>query len=386
MKKFKYMDKILLITTILLFLVGLLFIYSSSSVKSYMRGAAAYNYFKKQSIFLLACVVIAIIILKIPLKDFYFSGTVLFFVSIILLFLLIPFGHEVNQAKSWFKLYGFHLQPSELFKPLLVVFLAFYYDKYKNKLNNLKKLYPPSILYPPIILFSVGTFLIYKEPDLGTAVIVTMLFGIMFIASPISRQIKLKMILGGLGLVVIALVFKSATGREFINERQKERLDFKRPCDRLLDKGNQVCNGYIALNNGGLFGVGLGNSKQKYLYLPEPHTDFIYAIIVEEKGAIGGSLIIVGIFIVIWRILSIAFQTKSTRNFLLCIGAASIIFINTAVNLSGLLGLLPETGVTLPFISYGGSSALSLTIIITAVQLVAIENNKEKGQWLLWKK
>lgn len=380
MKKFKYMDKILLITTILLFLVGLLFIYSSSSVKSYMGGAAAYNYFKKQSLILLVSVVIAIIILKIPLKSFYSLGTLGFFISIILLFLLIPLGHEANQAKSWFKLYGFNLQPSELFKPLLVVFLAFYYDKYKNKLNDLKK------VLTPIILFLVGTFLIYKEPDLGTSVIVTMLFGIMFFASPIPRQMKSNMILGGLGLVVIALVFKSATGREFINERQKERLDFRRPCDRLLDKGNQVCNGYIALNNGGLFGVGLGNSKQKYLYLPEPHTDFIYAIIVEEKGAIGGSLIIVGIFIVIWRILSIAFQTKSTRNFLLCIGAASIIFINTAVNLSGLLGLLPETGVTLPFISYGGSSALSLTIIITAVQLVAIENNKEKGQWLLWKK
>ena len=380
MKKFKYMDKILLITTILLFLVGLLFIYSSSSVKSYMGGAAAYNYFKKQSLILLVSVVIAIIILKIPLKSFYSLGTLGFFISIILLFLLIPLGHEANQAKSWFKLYGFHLQPSELFKPLLVVFLAFYYDKYKNKLNDLKK------VLTPIILFSVGTFLIYKEPDLGTSVIVTMLFGIMFFASPIPRQMKSNMILGGLGLIVIALVFKGATGREFINERQKERFDFKRPCDRLLDKGNQVCNGYIALNNGGLFGVGLGNSKQKYLYLPEPHTDFIYAIIVEEKGAIGGSLIIVGIFIVIWRILSIAFQTKSTRNFLLCIGAASIIFINTAVNLSGLLGLLPETGVTLPFISYGGSSALSLTIIITAVQLVAIENNKEKGQWLLWKK
>lgn len=374
MKKFKYMDKILLITTILLFLVGLLFIYSSSSVKSYMGGAAAYNYFKKQSLILLVSVVIAIIILKIPLKSFYSLGTLGFFISIILLFLLIPLGHEANQAKSWFKLYGFHLQPSELFKPLLVVFLAFYYDKYKNKLNDLKK------VLTPIILFSVGTILIYKEPDLGTSVIVTMLFGIMFFASPIPRQMKSNMILGGLGLIVIALVFKSATGREFINERQKERLDFRRPCDRLLDKGNQVCNGYIALNNGGLFGVGLGNSKQKYLYLPEPHTDFIYAIIVEEKGAIGGSLIIVGIFIVIWRILSIAFQTKRTRNFLLCIGAASIIFINTAVNLSGLLGLLPETGVTLPFISYGGSSALSLTIIITAVQLVAIENNKEKGQ------
>ena len=374
MKKFKYMDKILLITTILLFLVGLLFIYSSSSVKSYMGGAAAYNYFKKQSLILLVSVVIAIIILKIPLKSFYSLGTLGFFISIILLFLLIPLGHEANQAKSWFKLYGFHLQPSELFKPLLVVFLAFYYDKYKNKLNDLKK------VLTPIILFSVGTFLIYKEPDLGTSVIVTMLFGIMFFASPVPRQMKSNMILGGLGLIVIALVFKGATGREFINERQKERFDFKRPCDRLLDKGNQVCNGYIALNNGGLFGVGLGNSKQKYLYLPEPHTDFIYAIIVEEKGAIGGSLIIVGIFIVIWRILSIAFQTKSTRNFLLCIGAASIIFINTAVNLSGLLGLLPETGVTLPFISYGGSSALSLTIIITAVQLVAIENNKEKGQ------
>lgn len=374
MKKFKYMDKILLITTILLFLVGLLFIYSSSSVKSYMGGAAAYNYFKKQSLILLVSVVIAIIILKIPLKSFYSLGTLGFFISIMLLFLLIPLGHEANQAKSWFKLYGFHLQPSELFKPLLVVFLAFYYDKYKNKLNDLKK------VLTPIILFSVGTILIYKEPDLGTSVIVTMLFGIMFFASPIPRQMKSNMILGGLGLIVIVLVFKSATGREFINERQKERLDFRRPCDRLLDKGNQVCNGYIALNNGGLFGVGLGNSKQKYLYLPEPHTDFIYAIIVEEKGAIGGSLIIVGIFIVIWRILSIAFQTKSTRNFLLCIGAASIIFINTAVNLSGLLGLLPETGVTLPFISYGGSSALSLTIIITAVQLVAIENNKEKGQ------
>ena len=146
----------------------------------------------------------------------------------------------------------------------------------------------------------------------------------------------------------------------------------------MLDTGSQVCNGYIAINNGGLTGVGLGNSTQKYLYLPEPYTDFIYAIIVEELGVIVGIIILLLYMVLLYRILMIGRKSFTTRGALICYGVAGYIFIHIAVNLTGMFGLFILTGVPLPFMSYGGSFTWSLLGALTLVQRVNIENRLEE--------
>ena len=171
-------------------------------------------------------------------------------------------------------------------------------------------------------------------------------------------------------------------GKSILLERQLERFDFRNPCDKILENGSQVCNCYIAMNNGGLFGVGLGNSTQKYLYLPEPYTDFIFAIIVEELGVVTGIFIIILYMIVLYRILIIGRRSPSNRGAALCYGIATYIFLHIAINLLGIMGLIPLTGVPLPFMSYGGSFTICLIAALTIVQRVSIDNGllKEKGE------
>ena len=164
------------------------------------------------------------------------------------------------------------------------------------------------------------------------------------------------------------------SGKGILLERQMERFDFRNPCDKILENGSQVCNCYIAINNGGLTGVGLGNSTQKYLYLPEPYTDFIFAIIVEELGVITGVLIILAYMFILFRILLIGRRSPNNRGAVLCYGVAVYIFLHVAINLLGIMGLMPLTGVPLPFMSYGGSFTICLIASLAIVQRVSVEN------------
>ena len=156
-----------------------------------------------------------------------------------------------------------------------------------------------------------------------------------------------------------------------------DRFNIKSPCERYLTTGNQICNGYIAINNGGLLGKGLGNSTQKYLYLPEAHTDFIYPIIVEETGIVGATFVLFLYFLLICRILSIAKKTTNNANRLICYGTVTYILSHIIINLLGVTGVIPLTGVPLPFMSYGGSFAASLIVILTVVQRINYEENKK---------
>ena len=154
----------------------------------------------------------------------------------------------------------------------------------------------------------------------------------------------------------------------------------RNPCseEKFYTTGNQVCNSYIAFNNGNMWGKGLGNSTQKYLYLPESHTDFIFAVVVEELGFFQSSLIIIGYFILLWRIIYIGNKSSSSRGSVMCYGVAIYIFLHMSINLLGIMGLLPLTGVPLPFLSYGGSFTISLILALTIVQRVAIETKLKK--------
>lgn len=365
---FKYLDKPLLIISIILFVVGLIMVFSSSNVTAYMTHAASpYNYFIKQGAFLLVGLIFSLIMIKFNTKLYGILSWTLFLGVGVSLFALLFIGKTKNQAISWYDLGRFSFQPSEFIKVISIIWMAEYYEKNKDNLSS----YWVSLF--PLFTCGIIAILIFVQPDLGTTIIYLVIVFAIFLAEPVPKSIKTKLIFGGVGAIVLATFALLSSGKQLIRERQLERLNFTRPCDRLLDTGNQVCNGYIAINNGGLTGKGLGNSTQKYLYLPEPYTDFIFTITVEELGSAIGVLIIILYMVVLYRILAIGRKSYTNRGSTICYGVAVYIFCHIAVNLIGIFGLIPMTGVPLPFMSYGGSFTICLIAALTAVQRVSVE-------------
>ena len=364
----KNIDKPLFILTLILFVLGLIMIFSASNVTSYMNGGSPYAYFFRQGLFLIVSFIFCIFTVKFNTKFYGMMSNILLIAFVAVLILLLIYGKATNYAVSWIPIGPFTLQPSEFIKVIMIVFMARFYEVHEKRLDNF------FIAIIPLIIGVVITFLIMLQPDLGTAIIFAALTGIVFFSSPVSKVIKFKVIALFFGMCLVVGAVLIMTGGSFLQARQLERFNFTRPCDRLLDTGNQVCNGYIAINNGGLTGIGLGNSTQKYLYLPYPYTDFIYAVVVEELGLIVGIAIILAYLYLLYRILKIGRESYTNRGALLCYGVAVYIFLHVVVNLMGLFGLMPMTGVPLPFLSYGGSFTLCLMVSLAMVQRVNIEN------------
>jgi len=217
------------------------------------------------------------------------------------------------------------------------------------------------------------------QPDFGSAAILLAIAFCIFISLPIIKGNirKIIMILGiGAVLLVVALLY---SGAEILNSEQMSRFNFQNPCQRYKEKtGYQVCNGFIAINNGGLTGVGIGNSTQKYLYLPESHTDFIFAILVEELGLLSGIIVILLYGVLLYRLLKISKDAYNLRNSILAYGTFWLFAFHIIINLSGMLAILPLTGVPLPLMSYGGSSTINFVVMLFIVERVEIENKTEK--------
>ena len=363
----KNLDKPLFLISLILFVLGLIMIFSASNVTSYMNGGSPYEYFVRQGLFLLVSFILCIFIIKFNTKFYGIISNLLLIAIVLVMILLLAYGSATNNAVSWIYVGSFGIQPSEFIKIVMIVFMARFYEVHEKRLNSW------IIAVIPLLIGIIITFLIMIQPDLGTAIIFALLTGIIFLSSPITKRIKANIILLLVGMVIVGVLAIIMTGGSILQERQIERFNFTRPCDRLLDTGNQVCNGYIAINNGGLTGIGLGNSTQKYLYLPEPYTDFIYAVIIEELGLIVGIIIILAYIYLLYRILKIGRESYTNRGALICYGVAVYIFLHIAVNLMGLFGLMPMTGVPLPFMSYGGSFTLCLMVALTLVQRVNIE-------------
>lgn len=364
----KNIDKPLFLLTLVLFVLGLVMIFSASNVTSYMNGGSPYAYFFRQGLFLLISFIVCILLVKFNTKFYGMMSNLLLIVFVGILLLLLIYGKSINYAVSWIAIGPFTLQPSEFIKVIMIVFMARFYEANEKKLKNF------FVAITPLIVGVIIAFLIMLQPDLGTAIIFSILTGVIFFSAPISKMIKTKVVFLFIGMAFFMGAVLLMSGGSILQSRQLERFNFTRPCDRLLDTGNQVCNGYIAINNGGLAGIGLGNSTQKYLYLPYPYTDFIFAVIVEELGLVVGILIILSYIYLLYRILKIGRESYTNRGALLCYGVAIYIFLHIAVNLMGLFGLMPMTGVPLPFMSYGGSFTLCLMVSLAMVQRVNIEN------------
>ncbi len=377
---FKKIDKPLFIFMILYTILGLVMIFSASSITAVLYNRVEESYFfKKQSIFVIASWIMGIgFVLKFPTSKYRKLGPLAMIGITGALALLIPYGTITNSARSWFNLGFFKLQPSEFVKSIMIVYLAVYFERIiTNKDYDIKKIIFPFI----IILIACG--LIAYQPDLGTAVIVAGIAGLVFLAIPINTEEMKKMKMASIVTALVLFLFIIVGGRT-LNAEQASRLTYKDPCTRYTEKtGYQVCNGFIAISNGGLFGVGLGNSTQKYLYLPEAHTDFIFPIIVEELGAIVGILIIFGFIFILWRLLKIAKESSTIRGSIIAYGTFCYIFLHLVINFMGILALIPLTGVPVPFLSYGGSFYINLIFLLFLNQRVVIETNNNKTKELL---
>ena len=375
-KTLSKLDKPLLIITFIFFVFGLIMILSASSMESYMRyNYSPYHYFIRQALFLVIGMIAFFFCIIFPTKNYKKLKLDIIIISIIMLSLIgLPFiGHAAKNAVSWYKVGPITIQPSEFAKVGIILYLSIYYERNKDKLDNQWNIIKPII----VALIIVGLVMI--QPDMGTAVIIGLITIIMFYGVPIdkkNRSIFNKIFIGGILLVVLVLI---TTGASFLKDYQLDRFKFTLPCERYQEKtGYQLCNSFIAFKNGGLNGQGLGSSTQKYLYLPESYTDFIFPIVVEEWGLVVGIIIICAYAFVLFRIIQIARRASNLRGSLLCYGVFTYLLTHIIVNLFGVMGLMPLTGVPLPFLSYGGSYTICLMIAMGLVQRVAIESKKNK--------
>jgi cell division protein FtsW len=373
---FNKMDKLLLALTIIMFLFGLLMVFSASSVKAAVIGNP-YSIFLKHLITLVICFVVSFFLVAIPTKSYrkYISFAV--YAIIGLLVLVFIYGPEINGAERWIELGFFNFQPSEFAKTILIIYMGIYYHKFKESKNI-------SVLYKPLVLGLIICALVFIQPDLGTMSIILGIIGLIFISLPISKDIKKKTIQIAVGGVLIMALLFVLNDAKIFRPGQMARLNYLNPCQRYTEStGYQVCNGFIAINNGGIFGVGLGNSTQKYLYLPAAHTDFIFPIIIEELGLIAGLIIILVYIMILGRIFRITSKCHTLMGSIITYGVFIYILLHVFVNLVGVLGILPLTGAPLPFLSYGGSYTLNLAICLAIVQRIEIENNIYQKEKLL---
>lgn len=377
-KLFSKMDIPLLILTFVYIVLGLVMIYSASQVTAVVRyGYEPYHFFIRQAVFVVAALIAGIIIIKLPTRTYNALAWPAMIILVLALAFLFVNGKITNHAVSWYDFKYFKVQPSEFAKSIIIVFFAVFYNKIQyNKKSNI---YNYMI---PMAFAAIVVGLVLMQPDLGSAAIIAGIAFMIFISVPdVQKNFKqfMKIIFVG---VLVALVVLLASGKG-LNSMQKGRLNFQNPCSRYTEEtGYQVCNGFIAINNGGLFGVGLSNSTQKYMYLPESHTDFIFPIIVEELGLIVGILVVVGYAYMLWRILKIAKESENLRCSILAYGTFWYLGFHVLVNLLGVLALIPLTGVPLPLLSYGGSFTINALLMLFVVQRVNIENkiNKTKRE------
>ncbi len=359
----KRIDIPLLIAVICLTLFGLVMIYSASSVWSEYKFHDAFHYVKQQALFLLVGFFLLRIMMKMDYQLLYQKANVILFLCFLLLVLvLIPgIGSVRNGSRSWFGIGSFGIQPSEFAKLGLIIFTS----KYLSLSNQFLKSYRKGVF--PILGIAIFFFgLIMLQPDLGTGVVLMMsIVALLFVAGVKMKFFYGAGLIGVLGVIVLILIAPY---------RMDRITSFLNPWKDPLGTGFQMIQSLYAIGPGGLFGMGFLNSRQKHFYLPEPQTDFIFSIISEEFGFLG-VIIVCGLFaFILYRGIHIALHANNTFSKYLAFGFVFQLIFQALLNLMVVVGLIPVTGVTLPFLSYGGSSLL-VSMVSIGVILNISKNN-----------
>jgi cell division protein FtsW len=349
-------DGWLFTVTLLLVFLGLVMVFSASAIMAKERFGSGYFFLTRQLGWALAGMATMLIGMKIDYKRYKQPAVVFSVLGVTtLLLILVFFLDRSHNTHRWIHLAGFSLQPSELAKPALILFLAFFLENRTKEMKDWRHTLLPAIA--PTLVFLL---LIVAQPDLGTAIACAAItVCIMYVAGLDMKYLGYAM-LGSL-LPLYFLIFHVAYRRARI-------LAFLNPYSDPQGRGFHIIQSLIAVSTGGITGIGLMEGKQKLFYLPEPHTDFIFSVTAEELGLIGG-LVVVALFATfLWRGIRTALRTQDLFGRFLVVGITSMVVVQAFINISVVLGMMPTKGIPLPFISYGGSS-LFITLACVGVLL-----------------
>jgi cell division protein FtsW len=332
-------------------------VYSASFVFAEVNYDDGAHFLKNQLVWALLGIAGMIFVMNINYKVYKKWATPLLVLTVILLLLLFVPGVGVNvkDATRWIAIGSFRFQPSEITKLTLVIFLAKYLSENQERIKELVR-----GLGVPLLVMGGICLLILAQPDLGTAVTIAGTAFLMMLAAGARIGHLCGLGLLGCGLAVLAIIVEPY--------RMERIMAFTDPWADPLDTGFQTIQALLAVGSGRLFGAGLGQGRQKFLYLPEQHTDFIFAVIAEELGFIGSIFVLLLFLAFMWRGLRIAIKAPDTFGGLLAAGITIMVVLQALINIGVVTGSLPITGITLPFISYGGSS-LTLNLLVIGILL-----------------
>ena len=351
-KKTAY-DHLLLFITLALTGIGALMVYSSSAIIAFEGNNDSLYFFKKQLSFICLGFILMIIIMHFNYNHFRKLTIPLLMLSLLMLIaVLIPgFGVEKNGARRWLSIMGISFQPSEFAKFSLILYTAYSISKRKEKLYDFF-----NGAFP--LLLILGTFcgLLILQPDFGTVITLASAVFLLLFAGGARLSHLVYLALASLPFLYISI--------SKVSYRKRRILAFLDPWSDQLDSGYQIIQSFLAFGRGGIWGVGIGEGKEKLFYLPWPHTDFILSIIAEELGLIGVSTVVILFFLLVWRGIRISVNSADLFGTLLSLGITLLIGLQSIINIGVAMGLFPTKGLPLPFISYGGSSViLSLSSI-----------------------
>lgn len=387
MKKLRYLDYYILVPYLVLIAIGVVMVYSASAYWIQNQyGQAETAVMIRQIAFAVAGFFMAVFFYYFKLDVFTHpraqkSLWVLTFGLLLYLTILSHFNPSaaVNGATAWIQLGPIHIQPTELAKLTVILYLAHMFSSRQQTLMapdfSIKQ------FAQPLVMVGVCILLVFAQPDTGGAAILVMITAVMLAASGINLRWGfswagfMALFLGAGYWVLSNVSFPKAWQKSY---QVRRLLAAVHPFAMRKLEGNQVVNSLVAIAHGGFFGVGLGNSSQKLGYLPEPYTDFILAVIAEELGVIGAMVVVGLIFFLILRFYLIGVRAKHTYQALIAYGIATMMLVQTVFNVGAVLGLLPVTGVTLPFISYGGSSMLVLSAAMGIMLNISAQQQRAK--------
>lgn len=352
MTKRKSSDFTLMITVLILVVIGIIMVFSASYAYAYFRLGDGYHFLKRDLLWAVVGLCGMLFTMNFDYWRYKKLAPLGFILSLVLLILVLtPLGIEYNGAKRWLGIGGFTVMPSEIAKICSIFFVAASLSKNPEKIKNFLKGVVP---YLGIIGLYFG--LIILQPNLSTAVTISAIIVAMMFVTGMRWGHLTFMGAGGIGLLTVMILAEPY--------RMRRLTGFLDPFADARDTGYQVIQSLLALGSGGLFGVGLGKSIQKYLYIPEPQNDFIFAIIGEELGFIGCVAVIILYLLLIWRGIRIAINAPDLFSCLVATGITAMIAVQVIINIAVATSSMPVTGIPLPFISWGGTS---LAIFMTAI-------------------
>jgi cell division protein FtsW len=341
-------DFILLIVTLALVGVGIVMVYSTSAIMAGDRFQDPYYFLKKQALFAGVGCILMIFMLFFRYTILKPMAYPILIVSILLLVaVLIPgIGYRAGGAMRWLKIQSVSFQPSEFAKLGLIIFLAYFLTKKDEKIRSFSFGFLPTVLLSGLVVVLVA-----KEPDLGAALFLSaMVFLLLFVSG--ARVIYLA----GALLLTIPVAYTLLMN---VGYRYKRLMSFIRPWEDPTGTSFQIIQSFLSFGSGGLFGLGLGEGRQKLFFLPAPHTDFIFSVIGEELGLVGAMVVVLLFFVFTVRGVQIGLSLDDRFGTYLALGVTLMISLQAVINMAVVLGLLPTKGLTLPFISYGGTSLVT---------------------------